>query len=135
MNTVVERPSASVSVRQRRPAVFTTFFILYNFGNMSVPSLMRNVKDVFFQNNAGPKNMIGGMVTFHKASTFGLHLPKKARKHEHFGSRGAPHLSPLPPNVTLSGYLFTIFQITMVSEFTSLFGKTSSACIVIFGSD
>jgi hypothetical protein len=71
---------------------------------------MRNVKDVFFQNNAGPKNMIGGMVTFHKASTFGLHLPKKARKHEHFGSRGAPHLSPLPPNVTLSGYLFTTFK-------------------------
>jgi len=39
-------------------------------------------------------------------STFGRHLPKKAIKREHFGFRGAPHLSPLPPNVSLSGYLF-----------------------------
>jgi hypothetical protein len=63
------------------------------------------------------KIMNVGMATFHKASTFDLHLPKKARKREHFGFRGAPHLSPLPPNVTLSGYLFTIFKIAMVSEF------------------
>jgi hypothetical protein len=72
---------------------------------------MRNVNDVFFKIMCEKKIMIEGMATFHKASTFGPNLPKKARKHEHFGSRGAPHLSPLPPNVTLSGYLFTIFQI------------------------
>jgi len=48
-------------------------------------------------------SLMGGMSKIHKASTFGLYLPKKARKYEHFGSRGAPHLSPLSPNVTLSG--------------------------------
>jgi len=64
---------------------------------------MRNTDDVFSQIIRAKKIMIEGMVVFYKASTFGLHLPKKARKYEHFGSRGAPHLSPLPPNVTLSG--------------------------------
>jgi hypothetical protein len=63
-----------------------------------------------------------GMPDPKKASTFGSYLPKKARKCEHFGSRGAPRLSPPPPNVTLSGYLYTIFEIAMVSEVTSLSG-------------
>ena len=66
--------------------------------------------------------MIEGMATSQEASTFGSYLPKKARKHEHFGFRGAPRLSPPPPNVTLSGYLYTIFEIAMVSEVTSLSG-------------
>ena len=64
-------------------------------------------------------SLMRGMPRVHKASTFGRYLPKKARKLEHFGFRGAPHLSPLPPNVTLSGYLFTVFQITINIEAVS----------------